>query len=171
MAASVAFSLAWASRNASFVTSSSLWALQVGLGQGDFGLRGQQVGLCMRQDSLKGTRIDGEEHVALVHELAVAEVDLLDDAGNLGADLHAVDGADAAGKLIPFGHRFLQDPGDGDGHRRRSGAGGRGGRFARGRDAGNSEQARGPEARRDSDDHRHGDDEDGSFFHAEFSVN
>ena len=79
----------------------ALVAIEVDLREGELGLRACLDGLGVGQRGLERTRIDGEEQVALLDQLAVAEMDLLDDAGNLGADLDAVDGADAAGELSP----------------------------------------------------------------------
>ncbi len=78
-------------------------AILVGLGEGDPRLRGGQQRLGAGQLRLEGTRINGEKRVALLDQLAVLEMDRLDDARNLGTNIHPVDGAHAAGKLVPFG--------------------------------------------------------------------
>ena len=60
--------MAWLSINC-------LVAVQVGLGEGELGLGAGFDGLGVVQGGLKGTRVDGEEQVALVDHLAVLEMD------------------------------------------------------------------------------------------------
>jgi thiamine pyrophosphate-dependent acetolactate synthase large subunit-like protein len=68
---------------------------------------------------LGGARVQGEEQLALLDHLAVAEMDRLDIAADAGADIHALDRFEASRELVPVHHLLLQRRG----HRHRRGAG------------------------------------------------
>ena len=68
---------------------------------------------------LIGPRIDDEEQIALLDQLAVREMDLRQIAADPGANLDVVDRLELAGELVPFGDGLLQGMADGD--RRRLG--------------------------------------------------
>ncbi len=79
----------------------------------------------------EGARVDREEQVAAADLLALDEVDLVEDAADLGANLdiaHRLEGADS----LPL-HGDVGDRGDGGGHRQ-GGRRRRRGRFRAGRD-------------------------------------
>jgi hypothetical protein len=68
-----------------------------------------------------GTRIDGEQRIALVHQLALAEMHLHQGAGHARADVDRVRRFEAGGELIKLLHVALDH--GGHRHRRRSTAG------------------------------------------------
>ena len=60
------------------------------LGQRLLGLRGLQLRHALIEPDLERPRVDGEEQIALVHDLPVLEVDRGEDAADLRAQLHAI---------------------------------------------------------------------------------
>ncbi len=67
-----------------------LGAAQVGLAQVGGGAGGGGLRLGAGELGLERTRVDGEERVALLDDLAFAEVDLVECSGDTGADLDGV---------------------------------------------------------------------------------
>ena len=59
-------------------------------------------------------RIDGEEHVALFHELTGLEMDGLEMTGNARTQLDGFGGVDATGEFFVFRDELLLDGSDGD---------------------------------------------------------
>ena len=96
-----------------------LGALRLALRQAGLGLRPGEVGLGPVERIPVLALVDDEEHVALLHFLALGERHLLDEAGDAGAHLHVAHRLDAAGELIPFIHRAPDRRGGGDGGWRR----------------------------------------------------
>ena len=90
-----------------------LGALVVGLVQHDLRLGAHHVGLGGIDGELERPLVDGEQQVALLDGAAVAEMHLVDVAGDAGPDLDALHGLEAAGELVPLG--------DAAGERRRHG--------------------------------------------------
>ncbi len=76
------------------------------------------------QGDVVGPRVDDEEQVALLHELAVGEVDLGEVAADLRPDLDAVRRRELAGEAGPGREPLPERRGDHD-HRRRHGGRGR----------------------------------------------
>jgi hypothetical protein len=77
-------------------------------------------------DGAEGALIDGEEEVALLDIAAFLEMDLLDVAGDAGADFDGFGGDEASGELIPFIDLGRGGESDGDDWRGTGGGGGRG---------------------------------------------
>ncbi len=86
----------------------------------ELGARALEVGLGLLDRELVGTRIDHEQQVALLDDLAVLEMDGIDEAGNARAHFDRRHRREAAGVFVPFGDRLLKRPRDGHGRRRRS---------------------------------------------------
>ena len=66
------------------------------------------LGLSLRQGGLGRARIQGEQQLAALDHLAVAEVDGLDIAADAGAHVHALNRFEASGELVPVPHLLLQ---------------------------------------------------------------
>ena len=96
-------------------------ALELRLGEFDAGLSRGILPLGLDHRGLEGLRIDREEQVAGLHQRALAKIDGLDGPGDARADLHAVDGFQAAGKLLPRHDILVLDHRDGDRHGRHFG--------------------------------------------------
>ena len=77
-----------------------LGAAEVRLGQLGGGARGGELGLGAGDLGLEGPGVDGEERFALLDHLALAEVHLVERAGDAGADLHGVGRFQARGEFI-----------------------------------------------------------------------
>ena len=69
------------------------------------GIGAGEVGLCLLDLRLEGRAFQTVEHVALRHVAALAEASFLEEAGDAGADVHAVGGFDAADEFDQFRHR------------------------------------------------------------------
>ncbi|MDQ1155444.1 hypothetical protein QE389_002643 [Brevundimonas sp. SORGH_AS 993] len=95
-----------------------LAAGQVGAGQGQLRLHLGDLGLGLGQGGLGRARVQGEQQLALLNHLTVAEVNRLDIAPDAGAHIHALDRLEPAGELVPVAHLLLQRRGHC--HRRRA---------------------------------------------------
>ncbi len=87
------------------------------VGQVELGVRGQKLCLGLLELDLERARIDHEQQVALMDDLAVGEVDLGQVAADLGADLDIVHGRELAGEGRPGRQVAPQRGADGDGGR------------------------------------------------------
>ena len=94
------------------------------LGQRLLGLRGLQLCDALVEPDLERPRVDGEEQIALVHDLPVLERDRGQDAADLRPQFDAIHRGELAEKAAAGLHRPLQR--QADGHLRRRGR--RGGR-------------------------------------------
>ena len=77
-------------------------------------LRLREARLRLRERGLERPAIDGEEQVALLHQLAVLEVDGVEIARDARAHLDGVDGDEAADILVVVGDQPLGRLGDRD---------------------------------------------------------
>ena len=77
-----------------------LRALQVGLGEGEIGLRLRQIGAHLIERVLERPAVDGEQQIALLDDLAVLEMDLVEIAGHARADLDRVHRDEAPDILV-----------------------------------------------------------------------
>src|SRR4029077_15206206 len=102
----------------------TLPTLQVGLGIGKVGTSLRQVCLRLRQRGFEGSPIDGEQEVALLHQLAVLEVNGVEVARDARTHLDGVDGHEATDVLIVIRYEPLGGFGHRDLWRRRGPAGG-----------------------------------------------
>src|SRR5262249_14884214 len=82
------------------VAQQLLAARQIGLGENQVGLGQLQIGARLVERILERPPVDGEQGIALLHDLAVLEMDLIEVAGDAGADLDRVDGDEAADILV-----------------------------------------------------------------------
>ena len=73
-----------------------LAAGEIGLGEGEIGARLREIGAHLVERDLERPVIDGEEQIALLHHLAVGEMNLRKIAGHPRADLDRIDGDEAA---------------------------------------------------------------------------
>ena len=85
------------------------------------GIGGIEIGLGAVDGGLIGSRIDDEEHVALLHDRAIREVDRLQIARDAGANLDRGRRFEAAGELVPFREALMQRRRHGDRRWRRIG--------------------------------------------------
>ena len=74
----------------------------------ELGPRAFHIGFGLLDRELVGARIDDEQEVALLDDLAVLEMDGIDEAGDPGADLDRLHRREAAGVFVPLGDRLLQ---------------------------------------------------------------
>ena len=88
------------------------------------GLGALHVGLGLLDRELVGTRIDDEQEVALLDDLAVLEMDGIDETRDPRAHLDDRHRREAAGILVPLGDRLLQRARHRDRRRGRRRAGG-----------------------------------------------
>ncbi len=95
--------------------------LHVKGGDLELGLGALEIGLRLLDRELIGARIDDEQSVALLDQLAFVEVNGIDEAGDACPDLYVLDRDEAAGILVPFGDRLLQRARNGHRRRRRRG--------------------------------------------------
>ena len=77
------------------------------LGEGEVGLGLLDGRLGLVERGLEGTRVDREERIVLLHELAVGEVDRLQVPRNARAHLDVVEGDEAADILVVLGDKLL----------------------------------------------------------------
>src|SRR5262249_28491441 len=98
------------------VAQQLLAARQVRLGENDVRFRSLEIGAGLVEGVLERPLVDGEQQVALLHDLAVAEVDLIEVARYARAhldDVHQDEAADIFvlihdGALRGLGHRHLR---------------------------------------------------------------
>ena len=88
-------------------------------------LRALQIGLGLIDRELVGPRIDHEQQVALLDDLAITEMNGIDESGHPGANVDGRQRLEAAGVFVPFGDLLLQRLRHRDRRRRRRAAGGR----------------------------------------------
>ena len=81
-------------------------------------LRTRDLGFCVRELRRIRPRVDHEQELALLHDLAVVEVHGLDRARDPRPHLDRVDGLEAAGIVVPVGHALGQRRRDFHGRRR-----------------------------------------------------
>ena len=103
------------------VVDELLGAVEIGLGEDDIGLGLRQHGARLVERVLERPLVDGEQQVALVHQLAVLEMHAVEIAGDARAHLHGVHGDEAADIFVIVGDRLLHRLGHGHGRRRRRG--------------------------------------------------
>jgi len=98
-----------------------LRALEISFGVRDvrFGLR--QVGLRLVERNLERPLVDGEQEIALLHQLPVLEVDLVEIAGDTRAHFHRIHGGEAADIFVVVGNGAFRRLCHGHGRRRRRG--------------------------------------------------
>ena len=102
-----------------FVAAGATARARVAFGQRHPRRRGLQLGLGLGELDFVGTRIDHEQQIALVDDLAVLEMDLGQDAADLGAQLDPVDRGELPEKAEPDIDIALQWLADRDRQRRR----------------------------------------------------
>ena len=90
----------------------ALPALQIGFGVSEIGAGLCEVRLRLRQRGLERPAVDGEEQVALLHQLPVLEVDRVEVAGYARAHLDGIDRNEAADVLVAIGNQPLDRLGD-----------------------------------------------------------
>ncbi len=66
---------------------------------------------------LERARVDLEQEIAFLHQRTFLEGHLVDETGHAWANLHRLRSFQAAGELVPLGHRLFDDLGDADGGR------------------------------------------------------
>ena len=71
-------------------------ALQIAFGKGEVGARLREIGARLIDGVLERPLVDGEQQVALLDDLTVGEMHLLEIAGHARADLDRVDRNEAA---------------------------------------------------------------------------
>ena len=92
------------------------------VGEGEIGFGLLERGHRLVAGGLERPAVDGEQLVAGVHHLPVAEVDRIEIAGDARAHLDRIDGDEAADVLLLVRHRFTLRLSDGDFRRRRGSA-------------------------------------------------
>src|SRR4029079_14154089 len=70
------------------VADELLGALKIGIGESEIGLSLRQGAARLRHRVLERPLVDGEQKIALLNHLAVAEMNLVEIARNAGADLY-----------------------------------------------------------------------------------
>ena len=105
-------------------------ALQVLAAHGELGFRlracslgGSEVGPGFIQGGLVGRRADGEEHISLLHQGAILEMLLEEEAAHLGADVGFIHTAQRAEPGACLGHILLEHLADFDREGRQGGRG------------------------------------------------
>ena len=91
-------------------------ALDLQLGQVDLRLVARDVGLGAVDGDLVRPLVDGEQRIADVDDLAVLEMQLVDEARDAGAHLDRGDRLEATGELVPLGDPLGDRRGDADRH-------------------------------------------------------
>ncbi len=98
-----------------------LRALQIGFGEGEISLRLRQIGARLIQRVLERPAVDGEQQVALLDDLAVLEMDLVEVAGHARADFDRLHRDEAPDILVLIDDGALDGLRHRDGRRRRRG--------------------------------------------------
>ena len=97
-----------------------LGALELAVGALHGGARASRASAVQPIDlRLERSRVDLEQQVALADDRAFGEANGGHEPGHPRPDFDGVDGLEATGEFIPFGHVALDDAGDGDLRRRR----------------------------------------------------
>ncbi len=91
-------------------------ALDLQLGQVDLRLVARDLGLGAVDGDLVGPLVDGEQRIAGFDELAVLEMQLLDEARDAGAHLDRGDRLEAPGEFVPLRDPLGDRGGDADRH-------------------------------------------------------
>ena len=99
------------------VTQQLLAARQIGLGEHHIGLRQLQIRARLIKGVLERAFVDGEQEIALLHDLAVLEMHLVEVAGHARAHLDRIDRDEPADIFVLVDDGALD--GLGDRHRRR----------------------------------------------------
>ncbi|MBA7698797.1 hypothetical protein ES703_107479 [subsurface metagenome] len=94
-------------------------ALEFALGQFGFGAGIGELAVGLQCDRLEGTGVDHIKQVTRLDEIAVLELDGVDEAADPGADLHFVHRLEAASEFIPIGDHAFGRLRDGNRRRRR----------------------------------------------------
>jgi len=81
-------------------------AREIGLGEREIGPRLRQACLRLRQRGLERPPVDGEQEVALAHDLAVAKVDGVEIARNARPHLYRLDRNEPADVLVLIRQQF-----------------------------------------------------------------
>ena len=102
------------------VAEELLAALQVGVGEGEIGARLRQIGLHLLEHDLERPAVDGEQQIALLHHLAVDEMDFREIAGQPRADLDQFHRGEATDIFVLVDHGALHRIGHSHGRRRGS---------------------------------------------------
>ena len=100
------------------VAEQLLAALQIGFGEGEIGARLRQIGPHLLEHDLERPAVDGEQQIALLHHLAVDEMDRGEIAGQPRADLDRFHRGEAADIFVLVDHGALHRVGHGHGRRR-----------------------------------------------------
>ena len=95
------------------VTHELLTTREIGLGEGEIGFRGVQIGAGLVDRVLEWSLVDREQQVALLDRLAVLEGDGIEIARDTGAHLHRVHGDETSDIFVEVGHGALDRFGDG----------------------------------------------------------
>ncbi len=96
-----------------------LGSFHLGLCELDLRRRARYLGLGAVDRDFERARVDGEENFSGLDDLAILEVDFVDETGDARADLHHLRGSEATGILIPLRHSLEDWGGHGNGHGRR----------------------------------------------------
>ena len=96
-----------------------LGSFDLGLGELNLRRRARDFGVGAVDSDLEWARVDGEEDVASLDDLAILEVELVDKAGDARADLNDLRCRKASGILVPLRHALEDWGGHGNGDGRR----------------------------------------------------
>ncbi len=99
----------------------ALRAVEIGHREVERGLGARQIGARLLERGLERPLVDGEQQIALLHQLAVLEMDGLEIAGNARAHFDGIDRDEAADIFVLVGDRALHRLGHGDRRRGRRG--------------------------------------------------
>ena len=94
-----------------------LGAIEIGLGEGEIGLGLRQRSSGLRDGVLERPLVDGEQQIALLDHLAVAEMDLVEIARDAGANLDRIHRDEAADIFVLIGDAALDRLGHRHGRR------------------------------------------------------
>ena len=89
-------------------------AVEVALGKLRLGARVRKLAVRLLGDGFERTRIDDVKQVAGMDHVAVAELDIGDEAADPGTDLDLLDRVETPGELVPVGDGALDRLGDRD---------------------------------------------------------
>ena len=87
-----------------------LAAREIGFGEGKIGARLRQVGVRLLERDLERPAVDGEQQVALLHQLAVLEMDFLQITRDPRPHLDRIDGDKAADIFVLIDNGLLHRP-------------------------------------------------------------